>query len=241
MHTALHFSGGKDSMACLYLAREQLHEIHVIFVNTGALYPEVLETIEKAKALCPHFVEVETDQRQQNIEHGLPSQIVPVNNTDFGMAVTPPTWPKVQSYLQCCWANISKPLYDKTLELGCTHVIRGQRNDDTHKGPVRHGQTVGGLTFLHPIEEWTRDMVLDYLKGQMGELPGHFALDHSSMDCYNCTAFLEHSADRVNYMKGRHPEKYADYMARLAALHGAVQPQAAMLERLLRIHDGGMH
>ena len=42
---ALELSGGKDSVACLYLLRHQLHKITVYWLNTGDAYPETLDVI----------------------------------------------------------------------------------------------------------------------------------------------------------------------------------------------------
>src|SRR5687767_12018420 len=71
--TALWFSGGKDSMACLYLLRDRLSEIAVLWANTGKNYPELLQTVAHAKAMCPHFIEVKTDRDAQWREHGIAS------------------------------------------------------------------------------------------------------------------------------------------------------------------------
>lgn len=237
MDTALFFSGGKDSMACLLLSRSRLHEIHVIFSNTGMFLPEQMEMVEVGKSMCPNFHEIHADRTAQNERYGLPSEIVPIDCTDFGMKFTGLRNPKVQSYLQCCWTNLSEPCINRAKELGCTKVIRGQRNEEDHKGPVRNGQVVEGITFLHPIEDWSTQQVLDYLRVEMGELPEQYAYDHTSLDCSDCTAYLSHSSERVHLMRRKHPERYSEYMKRLRALHGAVQEPAQRIERLLRIDE----
>jgi len=60
------------------------------------------------------------------------------------------------------------------------------------------------------------------LTEQMGELPEHFQLEHSSMDCYDCTAYRKHSKDRVKWTQERHPALYADYEAKSNLLNGAI-------------------
>ena len=60
MDTALLFSGGKDSLACLYLYRDVWDRLPVIWVNTGAAYPEMIEYMEGWKRRRPHFIEVKT-------------------------------------------------------------------------------------------------------------------------------------------------------------------------------------
>lgn len=218
----LWFSGGKDSMATLLLMKEQLHRITVLFANTGKNYPELLQTVEKTKSLCPLWEEVKADRDAQWKANGLPSDLVPIDWTHDGQRLSHVKQVKVQSYLQCCYQNITAPLWQRTKELGATVVIKGQRLDEAHKSTARDGDEVEGIRFIHPIEHWTRDNVLSYLRAELGELPEHYGLDHSSMDCYDCTAFAAHSHDRVAFMRDRHPDLYADYSEKLKSLHSAI-------------------
>lgn len=226
MKLGLAFSGGKDSWACLWLNRERLDEITVLWVDTGKNFPELLETIELAKSLCPNFVRVASDRVRQNREQGLPADVVPVKWTRVGQVFSGPKPVTIQPYLSCCYDNISLPLHRAALEHGITHLIRGQRNDEGHKSPSRDGAVVdGGITYIHPIEEWSSEEVLSFVAKHM-PLPEHFKLKHSSMDCYDCTAYRSETADRVAFMRQRHPSLYAEYQARDA------QVQAALREAL---------
>lgn len=222
MRTGLAFSGGKDSWACLWLNKDRLHDIDVIWVNTGKNYPELLATIEKAKVLCPNFHEVHTDRDGQNAAHGLPADVVPINWTALGQQFTGPKPVTIQSYLGCCYENISWPLHLKAKELGLTEIIRGQRMDEGHIGGARDGTVFEGIKCLHPIENWTKEQVLDFVAKHM-ELPDHFRFEHSSMDCYDCTAYRKESADRVDYMRTTHPVLYEHYSERSNALNTALQ------------------
>ena len=84
----LWFSGGKDSMACIYLLKEHLDNINVVWVNTSKNYPELLDTVARAKKLCPNFIEVKTDRDAQWEGNGLPSDIVPIEYTKMGQSMT---------------------------------------------------------------------------------------------------------------------------------------------------------
>lgn len=201
-------------MACLLLYEHQLADIDVIWANTGRYFPEALYFIEEAKKLCPRWHEVKSDREKQWQDNGLPSDIVPINHTNLGQLLTRPKAIKVQSYLGCCYENITTPLLTKTRELGAKTVIRGQRLEEGHRAPAGQMQDIN---FIHPIENWTAEDVLSYLKERI-EIPEHFSLEHSSMDCFDCTAFAENSADRAAYMKAKHPEKYAEYKLRLEEL-----------------------
>lgn len=220
--TALAFSGGKDSWACLWLNKDHLHEIVVVWVDTGKNYPEMLETIEKAKAMCPNFTTVTVDRAGQNAYHGLPADVVPINWTRAGQIVTGPKAALIQSYLNCCYENISAPLHDFCRKHGITHIIAGQRSSEGHKAPSRHGDFVDGLTRLHPIEDWTDEQVLDFVAEHMA-IPEHFKFQHSSMDCYDCTAYAAESKDRIIFTKETHPSLYNEYAVRKEALTGALR------------------
>lgn len=219
---ALAFSGGKDSWACLLMNDHRLHEIAVIWVNPGKNFPEAQAMVEKARAMCPNFYEVNSDRAGQNEREGLPSDVVPIDHTSLGMLMTGQKSVKVQSYLECCNANISQPLMAKCKELGITQLIRGQRLDEAHKSPARDGDVFFGIVFRQPIEHWTAAQVLAYI-GERMEVPEHFKLSHSSLDCYDCTAYARDTADRVTWAR-KHPALSAEYEERKARLMSAIKP-----------------
>jgi phosphoadenosine phosphosulfate reductase len=220
--TALAFSGGKDSWACLWLNKDQLADILVVWIDTGKNYPEMLSTIELAKAICPNFVQVRVDREGQNAYHGIPSDVVPINWTHVGQSFTDNKPVMVQSYLNCCYENIGANLHDFCKRSGITHLIRGQRNDEGHKSSARDGSIVGGITYLQPIENWNSNQVLDFVALHM-KLPDHFQFNHSSMDCYDCTAYATESQDRIAYTKRKYPDFYAEYSARNELLKSALR------------------
>lgn len=221
MKMGLAFSGGKDSWACLWLLRDRLDEVTVLWVDTGKNYPELLETVDRARALCPHFVTIEADRDAQNAREGIPADVVPIQWTRIGQQFSGEKPVTIQPYLTCCFENIAKPLHEAAKGLGITHLVRGQRNDEGHKGAARHGSVVDGITFLQPIEGWTEQDVLRFVERHM-DVPAHFRLKHTSMDCYDCTAYRMDSADRVAFMREHHPGLYAKYQQRKALLDGAL-------------------
>jgi len=210
---ALAFSGGKDSLACWYLTKPTM----VLWVNTGKAYPETRKIVDMVANEAEIFIEVLTDQESQNQREGIPSDVVPIAWTRLGQLVTSSKPYAVQSYLQCCFENLSLPLHEAAKKHGVTTLIRGQRNDESHRGTARHGDVVDGIRYEHPIETWTSSDVLGYLQAYI-KIPEHFKIGHSSLDCYDCTAFSKHSADRVEWMKVKHPDFYLKYMERMTAL-----------------------
>ena len=223
---ALWFSGGKDSLACLHLLRERWSDLTVLWANTGKNFPEVLETIEKVRALVPHFVEIATDRDAQNDLHGLPSQLVPIRATRYGAFATgKPARILVQPYLDCCGMNISVPLFEWCKANGVDTIYRGQRADEDHRSPAADGTVVEEIRFLHPLERWTAEQVNSYLADQMGVLPEHLRFAHSSMDCYDCTAYLEKTGDIRAHMKEKHPRLYGAFKNRFDLLRSAIEEE----------------
>ena len=217
----LAFSGGRDSWACLFLSEASLPKIEVFWVNTGKNHPELLQSMKKAREMCSNFTEIKTDQGKQNEENGLPADVVPINWTKLGQEFTGKKDVMVQSYLDCCWENISKPLNDAVLARGVSHLITGQRSSDAHKSKIKNGDEVFGIVRLSPIENWSTLRVTTYLSSRM-KLPEHFNLKHSSMDCYDCTAYRAESADRIEFMRGN-AKLFEEYEKRNSALNAALK------------------
>lgn len=221
---ALAFSGGKDSMACLHLLREEL--ACGIYVETGFTYPETEQMVAYAETLLP-IHRVKSDREGQNQREGIPADVVPINWTKLGQSITGPKAVMIQSYLGCCWDNISWPLLQQAKALGVTTLVYGQRADESHTAPVQYTAMIDGLMRLHPIEDWTAQRVLEYLATKM-TVPSHYALQHSSLDCYDCTGFQESTRDLVAWTKREHPDLYACYASRAQAVQMALEQSQAL-------------
>lgn len=202
-------------MACLHLLVDSLD--CAIYVDTGKAYPETEEMVRYASGLVP-VVTVYSDRSQQNKREGIPSDVVPIDWTRVGQMVTGKKHIMIQSYLGCCYENIASPLLSKAKEMGATEIVYGQRNDENHKSTSRNGDIVEGMVRLQPIEDWTGDQVMAYLATKM-EIPAHYSIKHSSLDCYDCTAYRADSHDRVAFMQANHPEMYDEYAQRLHLLN----------------------
>lgn len=232
-HVVLWFSGGKDSLACLYLLRDQLDDITVLWVDTGKNYPEAMQVIDAAKHMCPRWETLPVDRDAQWAQAGMPADLVPTDATVLGQALSRIKPTTVQSQHECCWANIGATLCAATARLGATLVISGQRADEAHHSTSTNGSRVQGFQFWYPLEAWTRAEVLDYLTKHIGTLPAHYALDHTSLDCYDCTGFADSSHDRVAWMRDRHPLLFQDYREKLTQVHTAIQVPLSHYQTLM--------
>jgi phosphoadenosine phosphosulfate reductase len=222
MNTALLFSGGKDSLACLYLYRDIWDRLPVIWVNTGAVYPEMVEYMDGWKKRLPHFIEVKSDQPSNVAKHGWPVDVLPVRNTALGVSLYGDA-PLMQSYLNCCAENIWFPLHKAILDCGATKAIKGQRGADEHKSTAKDGTTIYGVTYLMPIYDWTDAQVFAFLEDAGAELaPGYRAGEKTGRDCWDCTAYLSDNQRRIENLP---EDKRFEIKRRLGIIDQAVREQ----------------
>lgn len=197
---ALHFSGGIDSLAVLWLLREQWDDLHVFWLNSGAAYEETAAYMQRIRALVPHFHEVTGAQPQAIEQFGWPADVVPVNATRAGHAAHGTTGLMFQSYIDCCSRSMWAPMQAAMRERGVTHVYRGQRLADKRRAPITSGAVEDGVTYLFPIEDWTREQVFDFCRAECPDLipPYYESGESTSRDCWNCTAYLDDNVERIN-------------------------------------------
>lgn len=217
---ALQLSGGRDSLACLELLRPHWHLITVYWCNTGSPYPETLEIIEWVKAEVPFFVEIKGRQPQVIQMFGLPSDIVPASRTPLGIAVSGKSTQLIQDRYSCCARSMMNPTHERMVADGVTLIIRGQKDDDTYRSPLRSGSIVDGVELLFPIENWTHDDVMSYLTQKAVPIPRFYEHMDSAPDCMTCSAWWENGA--VKYLKQFHPEAHREVSARLDIINAAV-------------------
>lgn len=230
---ALMYSGGKDSLACLYMLQEWWDKITVIWVNTGASFPEMTAHMEKVKSLVPHFFEMKSNQPSFIEFVGYPTDVVPVDYTSFGQALSGKKDIMLSSYIDCCAANIWRPGMDAVHAMGATLVVRGQKLADAKRSPVKSGDVIDGIEYFFPIEAWTDEQVMTYLMDKELAQDIRFKLKASSLDCWNCTAFSGEHHDKLEYMKQNHPELHKQYMRKLHEISAVVHSEMQHLEELV--------
>lgn len=230
---ALMFSGGKDSIACLHLIADYLDRTLVVWVNTGASFPEIEDFMQDVRESVPYFLEIKTNQPASIKSKGYPVDVVPVNYTDLGQLVTGIKDFKLRSYFECCSENFWIPCDAEIRKLGITGVIRGQRNSEKHRAPIQSGHVQDGIEYNFPIESWTDEEVLAYLRSKGVTIDERLAMSHSSLDCWNCTAYMAESADRFKYIKKHYPVKYQSIVEIVKKIDNVITAESSIYKGLL--------
>lgn len=205
---ALEFSGGKDSLAVLYLAEPWWDRLDVVWANPGNPYPEIVESMARIREMVPHFHEVKGDQPEFIRKWGHPTDILPFEATHFGRGLVPTRGLRLVPFYDCCWANLWRPMHEFILERGYTGVMRGNKNSDGAPGLHRSG-TVAGIEWFYPIENWTDADVFEFL----GDRAPPYYRDgrmRTSLDCINCTAWLRENRGMLRDLRQNYPETYAE-------------------------------
>lgn len=228
---ALQFSGGKDSLACLYLFEEQLDELTVYWMNTGDGCPETLALIEQVRTRIPNFVEITSDVKAWRDLHGPPSDLVPAT-AHYIAAFYGQGNMRMSNRLDCCAANIMAPMHARMVADGVDCVIRGIKACDTGTVPAE-GDT-GSYHVVLPIKDWSHQDVFDYLASV--DAPYNPMYDHykgiSAPECFGCTAWWDDG--KSAYFKALHPERLGEYHASLKQIKAALQTHLADLDFELR-------
>lgn len=216
---ALQFSGGKDSLACLYLMRPYWDRMTVYWLNTGAAYPETVSLAQKVSQMVPKFVAIAGRQPQVIDQFGIPTDILPASSTPMGV-IGAGAGILMQDRYSCCLRSKMLPLHERMVEDGITLVIRGQKNADGLKGVLRSGDVDGGIEYLFPLEDWSDSQVMRYLREEDAPIPRFYEMLKDAPDCLTCSAWW--SKGEGAYRKRYHYEHYQEYQRRLEIIKEAV-------------------
>ena len=202
----LMFSGGKDSLLCLLMLKDQLDSINVVFVNTGKNFPQALQFMDTIKPLCKKFIELRSDRNRDWATYGLPSDLIN------------PMQGQYQSVKSCCYKNIMLPVINLVKALDSNLLIRGSKNIDSYHDGVQSLSTVEGVLIYNPIENFTDYQVMEALKTYNIKLPDYYSFKHTSLDCMDCTGYLKDTKDRLELLKAKYPEVYVEVKANIETI-----------------------
>lgn len=236
----LQFSGGKDSLALLYLARPHLDSIEVHFGDTGAVFPHVVEfvhrTCEKLGAKL-NVVRPDIDIVDFQAQFGLPADIVPLwRLADMRWWMGDPRPPQlIQASTSCCARMLWVPTYQAVIDSGSRLVLRGVKKSDERRGVEPGFVDDSGIEYRFPLWDWTDADVFTYLREQGAEIPEHYSAVNDGLDCWLCTGHTgtHYAADKLSYIRKSHPRLWEALEPRLVAVRDAINAETANLNNLL--------
>jgi phosphoadenosine phosphosulfate reductase len=228
---ALQFSGGKDSLAALYLMRPYWDKLTVFWLNTGATPPQSVKRMHAIREMVPHFVEWHSDQPKDIETNGSPVDILPLRTATGNLMFE--AHDRLQPYMSCCANNLWIPMHNAMHELGITLIIRGQRNSDHRKALIRSGESMDGFEVYFPLQDWSEEQVFQYLRDQNVEIPPHYAYGTSSVDCWNCTAYLYENAGRGAYLRDYEPELYPAFIHIMKQIRAEVSREMKFIDKVI--------
>jgi len=231
----LAFSGGKDSIAALYLMRDYWDKIVVMWCNTGAALPETIEQIGAIKKLVPNFYEVKSNQAFDIYKNGHPVDVLPIHYTQANELLSNKNDIKLRNVYECCNNNIWTPTQDAIDKLGATLVIRGTKDSDQKRAKIESGSVFNGIEYFFPCAEMTDDDVYKYLKDNDISLPPHYEYVNTSLDCWSCTAYMYDNVGRVKYLKDKHPEKYIQVRDVLTKINECITNESKYVKEALEV------
>ena len=228
---ALQFSGGKDSLACLYLLREQLNDITVYYVDSNDGCPETLAVIEEVKSWVPNFVTIQTDVKKWRATYGTPSDIVLASSHYLAAPYGIDTL-RLSNRFDCCMYNKMLPLHQRMVADSVDCVIRGVKLSDTGTVPFEGKDEFYEVVL--PIRDWTDNDVFSFLEtvGAPYNAIYDFYKGISAPECMGCTAWWDDG--KAAYFRALHPERLPEYHATLQQVKEALQAHLEHLDFELR-------
>lgn len=242
----LHFSGGKDSLALLYLLRSHWGRLTVYHADAGDLLPETREIVDAVEAMVPSFVRINTDSRAWRRANGLPSDIVPWSCTPMGRGFKGGGKVPLVDRFACCRASIWEPMYERARADGVTLEIVGAKASDpggnvTMLGaglePGQSSVIRDGVERWFPLKAWSDEDVFAYLRAVGAPIARYYEGGTTKgPECATCSAYWDEG--RAAYLAKHHSDKAAVYMADLQAI--GVELRAPFMHLTAELAAGGV-
>lgn len=227
-HVGFQFSGGRDSTAALYLLRPYWDRMTVYHLDTGDQFPETRAVVEAVERdMGRSLARIHGDVEAVRAQHGLPTDLLPVDNTAWGRRISGKPVKLISRY-ECCYLSLMAPMQARMVADGITLLVRGQRDDEYHQPPLRSGDTEGPMEALYPIQLWTGEEVSAYLVAEGLPLaPFYERGARRAPECMGCTAWWDEG--RAAYLRDWHPVAFTRYQQRMAIVKDQIHQQYAVL------------
>jgi 3'-phosphoadenosine 5'-phosphosulfate sulfotransferase (PAPS reductase)/FAD synthetase len=214
---ALQFSGGKDSLALLYMLRAWWNDLTIYWANPGDPPDELLDLMRRVAGEVPHFVEVPGRRWEVIQQFGWPANVVPAGHDRLSHDIfVKSKTPLLQDRLSCCIRSMMAPMHERMIQDGVTLVLRGQRGADALAARMPES---GEYEVLFPIDSWSDEDVFGFLAGRGVKLPGWYEVSKHGMDCLTCSAW--HAREHLPYLDATSPHAAALVRHRMETINEA--------------------
>jgi 3'-phosphoadenosine 5'-phosphosulfate sulfotransferase (PAPS reductase)/FAD synthetase len=237
--TVILFSGGRDSTTLVHQMRHFAGLMRVVFVDTGALFPHVVEHVHsftEKMGFQLDTVHPPMPLEEYHKEMGLPVDLLPIENqVEMGKYVEVKKEERLQSWMQCCVNMMWLPL-DRYLEKNEVKIVYlGTREAEPRKGSDRANYQNGkGVNFFCPLWNWSEDEVMDYLREKELPIPIQYEYGCDSLDCWRCTAALDgHGEAKMRFMSIKYPALYHFMIPSFKKIRNLTVPHLARLDRII--------
>ena len=225
----LQFSGGKDSLAILNLCKNHLDRILVVHLDTGARLPHmgsfIREAVERVGGTLK-IIKPEISQLDSIRLFGLPVDIAPLRKT-IGYKSFRDNPVKIQTSIDCCYRVRWAPMEAFMNEYKPTLLITGKKKEDKAITQAS-GSVYNGVESFLPIDNWTNQEVMDYLRRNKIPMPAHYPV--GTNDCWNCTATSD--VDNLMFLKTFYPLQYRELLANFKAAWSVVRGELNKVEKI---------
>ena len=234
---ALQFSGGKDSLALLHLARPYLDRVTVFFGDTGATYPHVKQfVIEACKEMGAKLVMVEPFMpvKEFTEQYGFPSDLVSTDRSPEARWMQREDAAKLQSYVSCCGNMIWAPMQAAIKARGIKIILRGSKRADPHV-TVPDGHKDEHFEYRSPLWGWTDKDVMEFLADK--DMPDQYPQIMDSMDCWVCTAHMtgKYAKAKLEYARDKYPTLWPEISRRVRTVREAIATDLTRVDRAFSV------
>jgi 3'-phosphoadenosine 5'-phosphosulfate sulfotransferase (PAPS reductase)/FAD synthetase len=211
---AVAFSGGRDSLVALDIARKIRPDIPVMMVNTGIEFPESIKYVRQlAKDWNLNFYEVKpkVDFWKLTGEQGIP--VAGRGNTTFMRDLSKKADVKLSN--SCCRRMKETPARQFYREHKIEGVITGLRVSESlmrklnfaDYGALRYSSTYNTL-IAWCLYAWKNQDIADYIQNYKLPLNPLYSMGYQRVGCWSCLQDMLYKDSRLFTLQKQHPKLY---------------------------------
>ncbi len=211
---AVAFSGGRDSLVAMHLAREMKPNISVVLVNTGIEFPESLAYVRQLAQdwdLDYHEASARVNFWKLSEEQGIP--VAGRGNTTFMRDLSEKAGVKLSN--SCCHRMKETPARQFYTKHGIEGVVTGLRVSESlmrkmnfaDYGALRYSRTYKTL-ISWPLYAWKDEDIANYIEKNNLPLNPIYDMGYQRVGCWPCMQDMFYKDSRLFTLQKEHPKMY---------------------------------